>query len=97
MSATAASANAGKIKHLDAQLKQVFKELSGVGNENDNTNAELFRIIHNPGYTTVLDVALATGIVESMQTQVKALTGMRQALLEGAKNALQTGTKAAGG
>ena len=97
MAATAATVDAGKIKHLDAQLKQVFKEISGVGNENDNTNAELFRIIHNPGYTTVLDVALATGIVESMQTQVKALTGMRQALLEGAKNALQTGTKAAGG
>lgn len=93
----AANVDANKIKHLDTQLKQVFKEISGFGNENDNTNTELFRIIHNPGWTTVLDVALATSIVESMQTQVKALMGMRQALLEGTKNALGTGTRAAGG
>ena len=92
-----ATVDAGKIKNLDAQLKQCLKEISGIGNENDSSNAELFRIIHNPGWTTLPDVALATDILESMQAQVKALTGIRKALLEGAKNALQTGTKAAGG
>jgi hypothetical protein len=91
-----ASVDSNKIKHLDTQLRDLHKQLRTIGDENNTTSAELFRIIHNPGYTSVLDVALATFQVDALQTQLKALTGMLQALQQGAKNALPE-TKGAGG
>ena len=77
-----------KIKHLDTQLRDVHKQLRNLGDENSTASAELFRIIHNPGYTSVLDVALAASHVEALQAQIKAVNGMLQALQNGAKSAL---------
>jgi prefoldin subunit 5 len=91
-----ASVDASKIKHLDSQIREVQKQLRDLGDENGAANAELFRIIHNPGWTTILDVALATSHVEVIQAQLKALNSMMLTLQQGAKNALQQ-TGAAGG
>jgi hypothetical protein len=91
-----ASVDQNKIKHLDTQLREVHKQLRALGDENSSTNAELFRIIHNPGWTTLPDVALALAQVESVQAQLKALNSVMQNLHQGAKNGLAE-TGAAGG
>jgi hypothetical protein len=91
-----ASVDQSKIKQLDTQLRDVHKQLRALGDENSSTSAELFRIIHHPGWTTLADVALALSHVESVQTQVRALNSMLQTLQQGAKNGLQE-TGAAGG
>jgi hypothetical protein len=91
-----ASVDQGKIKQLDTQLRDVQKQLHALGDENSTTNIELFRIIHNPGWTTILDVALAASHVEAVQAQIKALNSVLQSLQQGARNGLQE-TGAAGG
>jgi hypothetical protein len=91
-----ASVDPNKVKHLDSQIRDLHKQLRALGDENGAQNAELFRIIHNPGWTTVLDVALAASHVEAVQAQLKALTSMLQTLQQGAKNGLQE-TGAVGG
>jgi hypothetical protein len=91
-----ASVDQNKIKQLESQIREVHKQLRNLGDENSSGATELFRIIHNPGYTTVLDVALATAQLESVQAQLRALTSMMQSLQQGAKNALPE-TRSAGG
>jgi len=52
----------------------------------DSSDAdELFRIIHQPGWTTPAEVAFLTTALESMQAQTRQLTTMRQSLLIAAK------------
>jgi len=46
---------------------------------------ELFRIIHQPGWTTPAEVAFLTTALESIQAQTRQLTTMRQSLLTAAK------------
>jgi hypothetical protein len=91
-----ASVDQSKIKQLDTQIRDVHKQLRALGDENSGSNAELFRIIHNPGYTTVLDLQLAASHLEAVQAQIRAITSMLQSFQQGAKNSLQE-TKAAGG
>jgi hypothetical protein len=40
----------------------------------------LFKIIHQPGWTTLQDVALARQIIDTMNQQATALRGLRDAL-----------------
>jgi hypothetical protein len=91
-----ASVDQNKIKQLDTQIRDAHKQLRALGDENSTANAEFFRIIHNPGYTTVLDLALAASHVETIQAQIKALNAMMQSLQQGARNGLGE-TKGAGG
>lgn len=61
----------------------------------DSSDAdELFRIIHQPGWTTPAELAFLTAALESIQAQTKQLTTMRQGLLAAAK--LVSTSRAAG-
>lgn len=52
----------------------------------DSSDAdELFRIIHQPGWTTPAEVAFLLTALESIQSQPRQLTTMRQSLLTAAK------------
>jgi hypothetical protein len=52
----------------------------------DSSDAdELFRIIHQPGWTTPAELAFLTTALESIQAQTRQLTAMRQGLLTAAK------------
>ena len=55
---------------------------------------ELFRIIHQPGWTTPAELAFLTTALESIQAQTRQLTTMRQSLLTAAK--LVSTSRAAG-
>jgi hypothetical protein len=46
---------------------------------------ELFRIIHQPGWTTIAEFTLVVNTLESIVAQTKQLTVLRQGLLAGAK------------
>lgn len=62
----------------------------------DSSDAdELFRIIHQPGWTTPAEVAFLLTALESIQSQTRQLTAMRQSLLTAAK-LVSTGRAAAG-
>ena len=67
-------------KDLQHQLTQLQKNLAFVGQNPSSESSDLFRIIHQPGWTTVLDVASARQIIETMNQQAIALKGLRDTL-----------------
>jgi hypothetical protein len=67
-------------KEVQQQLTQLQKNLAFVGQSSNSESSDLFRIIHQPGWTTIQDVALARQIVEAMNQQAVALRGLRDAL-----------------
>jgi hypothetical protein len=67
-------------KDLQQQVTLLQKNLSFVGQTTNSESSDLFRIIHQPGWTTVQDVALARQIVENMNQQAVALKGLRDTL-----------------
>jgi hypothetical protein len=71
------------IDNLEKQLKTLdahFKKLA-----DDQTIAEMLKIIRKPGYTTPAEFKLTTGIVESLSAQVEVLIRLRQNLVEGSR------------
>jgi hypothetical protein len=51
----------------------------------DKDFAEFSTIIHKPGWTTVAEALLVTGLLESMKAHVQHLTTLKQSLLAGAR------------
>ena len=49
------------------------------------TLAELLKLIHFPGYTTPAEFAITMAVLDSMSTQVEALTKMQNELLAATK------------
>jgi hypothetical protein len=65
-----------KVKALSAQLKALA----------DNSDMEEFLvIIRRPGFTTIAELALLSGTVDSIQGHVDNLTKMRKTLLSGSR------------
>ena len=67
-------------KELQQQLTQLQKNLAFVGQGANSESSDLFRIIHQPGWTTLQDVASARQIIETMNQQASALRGLRDTL-----------------
>jgi hypothetical protein len=67
-------------KDLQQQITLLQKNLAFVGQTSNSESSDLFKIIHQPGWTTVQDVALARQIVDTMNQQATALRGLRDAL-----------------
>jgi hypothetical protein len=67
-------------KDLQQQIGLLQKNLAFVGQATNSESSDLFRIIHQPGWTTLQDVALARQIIETMNQQANALRGLRDTL-----------------
>jgi len=71
------------VTNLETRIKELTKTLTQLTTEQDFQ--ELIQIIHRPGWTTPAEFAFATGIVDTMLAQAKALTNLKQALLAGSR------------
>ena len=69
-----------EIEKLAKQIDALRKDLADLGDSDDLKS--LPRIIRRPGWTTVAELAFARGVVASLQIQVKALAGLKKALVE---------------
>jgi len=67
-------------KDLQQQITLLQKNLAFVGQASNSESSDLYKIIHNPGWTTVQDVALARQILDTMNQQANALRGLRDTL-----------------
>lgn len=68
------------LKNLEHRAGELQKNLAFIGQSGNNDTSDLFKIIHFPGWTTILDVEVAGHILDSMNQQAAALRGMRNAL-----------------
>ncbi len=68
---------AEKVKQVQIRLEELNRNLKSLSDDS-SPNSEFFRIIHRPGWTTLPEVALASGIIESMLEQAKALKAISQ-------------------
>ena len=78
-----------EIKRLAHRYEQIRKSLQNLGGSHDGMQTELFQIIHRPGWTTVLDVALANHSLDALQHQTAAIEKLHDALTAGARNGLE--------
>jgi hypothetical protein len=80
--------------HIETQLKALhasFQQLSGGDSVESIISVihkpgveSIISVIHKPGWTTIAEVALFTGIVDSMVAHTNALASLKQALFSGA-------------
>jgi hypothetical protein len=80
---------AERIKHLTNRYEEICKHLQKVTSASNPSDSEFFKIIHNPGYTTLQDIELAAGVLEAIGQQAKAIESMNQALVNGARGGIQ--------
>jgi prefoldin subunit 5 len=78
-----------EIKRLAQRYEQIHKSLQSIGGKTDSSQTEFFQIIHRPGWTTVLDVALANQALEALQHQLAAVEKLHEAMTAGARNGLE--------
>ena len=74
-------------KHELAQLEahiQALKNTHAILADSATTD-ELWRIIHNPGWTTLAERLLVTASLEYITAQAKLLNSLQQNLLAGAR------------
>jgi len=68
------------VRQLEQKIGQLQKRLAFVGEKPSQDSSELFKIIHRPGWTTILQVELAGQILEAMDHQAQAMRGLQDAL-----------------
>jgi prefoldin subunit 5 len=78
-----------EIQRLAQRYEQLRKDLQNLGGNTDGTKTELFTIIHRPGWTTVLDVALVHQALDVLQHQTAAIEKLHEAMTAGARNGLE--------
>ena len=83
-----ANASREEIQRLAQRYEQLRKNLQNLGGNTDGSKTELFQIIHRPGWTTVLDVALAHQSLDALQHQVAAIEKLHEAMTAGARSGL---------
>jgi hypothetical protein len=71
------------VKTLDKKITELSDALAHLGKGTDLK--ELLRIIRFPGYTSVAEFAFSVAIVDSMHTNVKALSNLSTQLLAASK------------
>jgi hypothetical protein len=67
-------------KDLEKRIAELQKNLSFVNGPSGGDSSDLIQIIHRPGWTTIIDVEIAAGILESMNHQATAMRGLRDTL-----------------
>jgi hypothetical protein len=70
------------LTHLETSVNDMCTSLSSVADR--SSFEEFLTIIHKPGFTSVAEIALLRGLVDSMREQTKTLAGLKQVLLSGA-------------
>ena len=73
-----------KIKTLETGLNQLSDKLATFGSHSKQIS-ELIPIIHRPGWTTIAEVMLVSGLVESMNKHIDVLNAQHTALIRGAQ------------
>lgn len=68
------------VRELEQKIGQLQKRLAFVGEKPTSDASELFKIIHRPGWTTVVQVNVASQILEAMNQQAQAMHGLHDAL-----------------
>jgi hypothetical protein len=68
--------------HLERRLRELHSGVQRLAAEQPVDS--LISIIHKPGWTTVAEFELFTGLVEAMIAHTNSLAAMRQALFSGA-------------
>jgi hypothetical protein len=71
-----------QIANFESQIKEFnnnLRQLTG-GDSLDG----LIKVIHQPGWTTIADIAFVGGILDSMVSQARTLNSLKQVLLSGA-------------
>jgi hypothetical protein len=71
------------VKPLAAAIKDLSDGLMKLAEGKDFE--ELLRIVHKPGWTTPAEFMLVSGLLQSMNAQVKTLAGLKQVLLAGSR------------
>lgn len=67
-------------KNLDKRIADLQKNLEFVSGPSGGDSSELFKIVHSPGWTTLVQVELAANLLEAMNQQATAMRGMRDTL-----------------
>jgi hypothetical protein len=76
-----------KIKHLESRYETICKDLPFVDHK-QLSDSEFFKIIHNPPYTTLQDVAIANTFLDAMREQVNAIAKLHNGLISNAGNSV---------
>ena len=71
------------MREVEAKVTALSNALATLGR--GTTLAELLKLIHFPGYTTPAEFAITMAVLDSMSTQVEALTKMQNELLAATK------------
>jgi len=72
------------VGQIETKVKDLTKNLAKLAHERDFE--ELIKVIKQPGWTTPAEFKLVTGVVDSMIAQTKALTDLKQVLIEGSRS-----------
>jgi hypothetical protein len=70
------------LTHLETKVKELRDTLTSAADNSDFD--EFLTIIHKPGFTSVAEVALLRGVVDSMNEHSKTLLGLKHVLLNAA-------------
>jgi hypothetical protein len=73
-----------KIKALEGRLNQLSDKLASF-NTHSQQVSELIPIIHRPGWTTLAEVTLVNGLVESMIKHTDLIADLHSALIRGSQ------------
>jgi hypothetical protein len=84
----------------DNHVRQIQEKVTGLSNALADLGSgtgvqELLRIIHFPGFTTVIDVAFITSILDDMTNRVRGLAKMEANLVAASRMIAEEGKKAA--
>jgi hypothetical protein len=71
------------VKALDSSMRKLQQSCEEPGTH--KCFDEFFRIIHGPGWTTVLDEFFVGAMIATMQDQVQNVTKHLESLMEGAR------------
>jgi hypothetical protein len=72
-----------EITQLKARIEDLCQNLASVAEHKDFT--ELLQIIHRPGWTTIAEAMLISGVVDIMHTHTQTLARLKQLLLTGSR------------
>jgi hypothetical protein len=70
------------LTHLETKVKELRETLTSAADGKGFD--EFLTIIHKPGFTSVAEVALLRGVVDSANEHAKTLLGLKHVLLDGA-------------
>jgi len=79
-----ANPHEAQIKALEARLNLLGDKLASLVGPSQQVG-ELIPVIHRPGWTTVAELALVSGLVESMIKQTELIGDLHTTLMRGAQ------------